>query len=72
MCTQLCLRDRYAEGAGKTSVPVVVYVRAEEENGSMISGEDGDTETWGVCNSVAGALEKGCEERRRIAWVMVG
>ena len=46
-----------------------MYVRADEENGSMISGE----EVAVYCRAKISwaALEKGWEERRRIAWVMV-
>jgi hypothetical protein len=71
MWTQLCFRERYADGAGKTSVPVVVYVKALDEKGSIISGDLRDIDTRGV-SAECGVREKGCEERRRIAWVIVG
>lgn len=46
-------------------------MRAEDEKGSSISEEE-ETETEGMSRSAVGEGEKGCEERRRIAWVMVG
>jgi hypothetical protein len=52
-------------------VPVVVYVNAEEEKGSIISGEEGEAETDGGGYS-CGVELNGCEERSRIAWVIVG
>ena len=53
------------------SSPVVEYVRAFEVKGSKISGDLGDMETSGLIR-LGGVAEKGCEERRRIACVVVG
>jgi len=39
--------------------------------GSIISGEEGEVETFGVGSGWL-VEEKGCEERRRIACEMVG
>jgi len=64
------LRERYAEGAGKTSVPVVVYVKADDEKGSIMSGEEGEVETGAVWWSKEVEL-KGYEESSRIACVIV-
>ena len=51
-------------------MPVVVYVKALEEKGSMMSGEESNAETEGRCFSDEMVLN-GCEERSRIAWVIV-
>lgn len=73
MCTQLWRRDRYADGAGKLSVPLVEYVRMPEVKGSMISGDLGLSEGEdGPDSTVNSEDENGCEDRRRIACDMVG
>jgi len=48
-----------------------VYVRAEEEKGSIISGDVADIETDGVGRSFEEVV-KGWAESRRIACVIVG
>lgn len=67
MWIQLCRRERYADGAGKVSRPVVVYVRTFAEKGSERSGLEGARE---ALDAVGGG--KGPLERRRMAWVIVG
>jgi len=59
-----------------------VYVSAEDEKGSIMSGEDGimsgeegDMETEEevvVVERLSWSAENGWEERSRIAWVIVG
>jgi len=69
MCTQLCLRFRYAEGAGNVSIPFVEKVRWPDEKGSERSGLRTD-----LLGFVGGSLAsmKGPRESNRMAWVIVG
>lgn len=75
MWTQLWRREVYTEGAGRTSVPVVVYVKAPVVNGSNTSGEVGfmDAEPVGEeVRPIGSFCEKGCAESRRMVCAMVG
>ena len=55
-CNQACRRTRYAEGAAWESVPVVVYVRDAEVNGSGISGKSEGGCEYGCAGEEADCL----------------
>lgn len=47
-------------------------MRAVEEKGSTISGLEGDKEGSDALGCGAEEEKKGCDESRRMAWVIVG
>lgn len=54
------------------STPFVLYVREPEVKGSLREGLDGERLGAGAEVEVVEVAEKGCEDSRRIAWVIVG
>jgi len=62
----------YAEGAGKVSVPLVLYVSVPDVKGSAMSGLRGSREGFVAEVEVGDFWEKGWDDRSRIAWVIVG